>query len=537
MNKLDLSDYGDRLLPKILSLQAQQAGDTEYLITDDRRITFAQADDITNRLAAGLAELGVGSGDRVAFYIENGPECVLIPLAVNKLGAIWVPINTDYKGEWLSDTIVRSRCKVLITESGLQERIADVLPQLSDERFVVTGSAAAITLPNALSYDALCEYAPITPDYSKMNYGDTCAVLWTSGTTGRAKGVCQSHNCWIRPIVGAVSPMYNSREGDVIYNVLPLFNSGAWITAVARALIEGIPLVLEKRFSVTTFWDRIKQFGATQTFTLGAMHMFLWNAPARDDDKDNPLRIAQMVPMPEQLAQPFCERFGIELLPMGYGQSECMLICTAANHMGKIPFSAMGYPLDDMELALLDDNNEPVAAGEVGEVCIKPLQPHVIFNGYFEDPEAQANAYSGEWYHTGDLGKQDPSGAFWFVDRKKDAVRFGGRDISTMAVEMILRKHPAVKDVAAFGIPSKDIVGESELAVNIVLQADATATPEELARFVNDNAPYYFIPQFIEFVDALPYTPTNKVQKFKLREKGLGENAWSLKASGFEVKR
>lgn len=537
MNKLDLTDNSNRILPKLLTMQAQQAGDTEFLITDEKRLTFAQAEEECNRIAAGLAELGVQTGDRVCFYLESGVETVLLALATNKLGAIWVPINADYKGSWLSETIERSRAKVLVTEVALQERVQAVQASLHNEKLVVVGPQDNIQLAGAISFAALEDHAPIQPDYSDLNYGDTCAVLWTSGTTGKSKGVLQSHNSWIRPIAEAASIYFGSREGDVIYNVLPLYNSGAWITAVFRALYEGIPVVLEKRFSVTNFWDRVRHFGATQTFTLGAMHHFLWNTPASDSDKDNPLRIAQMVPMPEQLLKPFSERFAVELLPMGLGQSEAMLICTQVDCQGDVPFSSLGKPLADMEIALLDDDGNPVAEGEVGEICLKCLKPHIIFNGYFDDENATAEAYSGDWYHTGDMGKLDPTGSIWFVDRKKDALRYAGRNISTMEVEMVLRKHPMVKDVAAFGIASDDVQGESQLKLNIVLKPDADISHEQMAEYINDNAPYYFVPQYMEFVETLPYTPTNKVQKYKLREQGLTANTWSLKQSGYTVKR
>lgn len=537
MNKLDLSDNKNRILPKLLTMQAEQAGDTEFLITDERRLTFTETEQLTNSIAAGLKDLGVGKNDRVAFYLESGLETVLVALATNKLGAIWVPINADYKGSWLSETIERSRCKAIITEVSMQDRIEDVRSSLHGEKIIVAGPAEDIKIEGAITLDALCDHSPITPNYDDMDYGDTCAILWTSGTTGKSKGVLQSHNSWIRPIAEAASIYYNSQPGDVIYNVLPLFNSGAWITAIFRSLYEGIPVVLEKRFSVTSFWDRVRHFGATQTFTLGAMHIFLWNSPEKPDDKDNPLRVAQMVPMPETLAKPFSERFGVDLLPMGYGQSEVMVICTPAHHIGKVPFSSLGLPLDDMEIALLDDDNNEVADGEIGELCLKTLKPHIIFNGYFDDEKATADAFTGDWYHTGDLGKKDPSGAYWFVDRKKDALRYAGRNMSTMEVEMVVRKHPAVKDVAAFGIPSDEVQGESLLKLDIILKPETSVTHEEMAKFINDNAPYYFVPQYMEFVDTLPYTPTNKVQKFKLREKGLTPNTWSLKDSGFKVER
>src|SRR5690606_8096669 len=248
------------------------------------------------------------------------------------------------------------------------------------------------------------------------------------------------------------------------------------------------------------------------------------------------LRVAQMVPMPEQLREPFSQRSGIELLPMGLGQSEALVIFTPAYHMGKIPFASLGHPLPDMEVALLDDDGKPVAEGEVGEICIKCLKPHIIFNGYFNDEAATAEAFQGGWYHTGDMGKY-AGGTYWFVDRKKDALRYAGRNISSMEVEMIVRKHPAVKDVAAYGIPSTLSQGESELALQIVLKPDSNVSYEDMAKFINDNAPYYFVPQYMEFVETLPYTPTNKVQKYRLREQGITDKTWKLKESGYKVQR
>jgi len=534
MHRIDLSDSKNRILPKILWLQATRIPDAPFLIDENRQISFAEAEKLTGSLASGLRELGVSAGDRVAFLLQNCPEATLIALAVNKLQAIWVPVSTDYKGEWLADTIIRSRAKVLITDTSFEERVSSISEHLGDEKLVVVGESA---LPHAISFDDLLENTPFEPDLDAFDYGDTCAVVWTSGTTGRSKGVMVSYNGWLRPIHRGVSVIYDSQPGDVILNVLPLYHAAAWNTSIFRALTEGIPVVIEPGFSVTTFWDRIRRFGATQTFTLGAMHMFLWNAPRRSDDKDNPLRAMQAVPMPAEIKTPFEERFGVKILGTGYGQSECMVITTEAGRDGEVPSNSMGFPLDDADVRLFDDNDNEVAWGEVGEVRIRPLEANVVCNGYLNDPVATANAWRGEWFCTGDLARVDGQGAFFFADRKKDAIRFAGRNISTMEVESIVRRHPGVTDVAAFGIPAKEIAGEEELKIDVILVKNAPLSHETLARFINDNAPHYFVPRYINFVSTLPYTPTNKVQKFKLREKGLDKGTWDRKTSTFEVQR
>lgn len=538
MNKLDLSNIADRTFPVILRQQAEQNGDAAFLITDTTSISFAQADTISDCLAAGLQGLGIVKGDIVALFLGSRPEMVLLTLAINKLGALWTPINGDYKGQWLLDNLQMSRAKILITDDQYQDRIAEIEGQLEIETIVLLGDLEASALKNPVNYQQLLDQPPAALDYGNLHYGDNCAILWTSGTTGKSKGVLQSYNSWIRPVVDGCSLQYNSQPGDSIYCVLPLYHAAAWITSIYRALIEGIPCIIEPHFSVTTFWQRIKHFDATQTFLLGAMGAFLLNAPERDDDIETPLRLAQIVPLAPNQWPIFEQRFGLELIRTGLGQSECLLVMTQLENREDVPVYALGFPRDDTLVHLLNDEGYEVASGEVGEICIKPLRPHVLFNGYFDNPKATSEAYFGDYYRTGDLAKQDPvSGAYFYADRKKDALRFAGRNISTLEVESVVRMHPVVQDVAAFGITSELVESEQELKLNIILKEGSSCTAEELCRFINDNAPHYFVPRYLDFVDSLPYTPTNKVQKFKLREEGLGENTWDLKRSDYKVQR
>jgi crotonobetaine/carnitine-CoA ligase len=532
---LDLSDPAERIFPKVLRRQAQENGATPFLLDDAQQISFAEADTITDRLASGMQALGVSAGDRIGIYMGNCSEFVLITLAANKLGAIWVPVSTDYRGEWLRDTLVRSRCRMLFADTERASRLGELDGQQLPETLVVLGEAGAL---ESLDYRSLLDTPSVPLDFDSQHYGDTCAILWTSGTTGRSKGVMQNYNGWIRAITQGASPMFDSRPGDVIYCALPLFNTGAWITSVYRALLEGLPCVIEPRFSVSEFWSRIARFGATQTFLIGAMGVFLWNAPATPGDADTPLRKAMIVPFPPDLWRPFEERFGLEIITAGLGMSECQLIANQLRATVDLPPYALGYPPEDIDLRLCDDDGNEVPDGEVGEMCIRPLAPHVLFNGYFDNPEATATAFRGDYFLTGDMARKDPdTGALYFVDRKKDVVRFAGRNISTLEVESVFRRHPAVQDVAAFGIPAEEIASEDELKVNVVLKAGQTATAEDLCTFVADNAPHYFVPRYLEFVDSLPYTPTNKVQKYKLRSAGVNEATWDRQAAGFQVSR
>lgn len=536
--KLDLSHPRDRLLGKILDQQGEHSGDTRFLVTDDVSITFAEATDLTNRLAAGLAANGIGRGDRVVLLLGNCPEMVLLTLAANKIGAIWVPINTDFRGEWLKDAIERSRPNMIVTDTKLAPRLDEIQAgDLCTSRYIV-GSDEDAESQNCKPYSDLLQHLPISPDYSTQDYGDISAIMWTSGTTGKSKGVMQCHNNWIRAIVDGAARMYDSQDDDVCYCPLPLYNSGAWITCVYRALIEGIPLVLENKFSVSTFWERINHFGATQIFAVGAMGSFLMNVPESADDSNNSLRTALIVPMAPELWTAFEKRFGVRLLSAGMGMSECLLIANQLECSPDIPTYALGLPPHDLDLKLCNDDGEEVPDGEPGEICLREKAPHVLFKGYFDAPEATAQTYRGDWFLTGDMARRDPNtGVYFFSDRKKDSVRFAGRNISSMEVESVVRRHPEVADVAAYGIPSAEHASEDELKISVVRRPGSNLKEEDLCQFINDNAPYFFVPRYLDFVDSLPYTPTQKVQKYVLRERGNSETTWDLKRSTFKVSR
>jgi len=535
MNKLEFNDIHDRHIGRSIRMQAEQNGDTRFLVFDRTVYTFHETNAKVNELAAGLLQLGIGPGDRVVFYMSSAPEVMFLVLAVNKLGAVWVPVNSDYKGAWLEDTVNRGRARLLVTDDSHAGRIAAVAGQLNVERIAVLGDHAC--LAGALNFEEL--YAPSAgePDLSGMDYGDTAAVLWTSGTTGKSKGVMQSHNVWFRAALDG-DLMYETRPGDVAYNVMPMYNSGAWATSLFRALFCGITLAIDPSFSVTHFWERVRFYGATQSFTIGAMHMFLWNAPARPDDADNPLRELQAVPMPSELREPFAQRFGVRLLGQGLSQSEAMVIVRQdPRKRASWPAGSCGNPVDDIDVMLADDAGREVPVGEPGELWVRPHAPFLIFNGYFDDPEATANAFAGEWYKTGDMLRKDAEDNFFFVDRKKDAVRYKGRNISTYEVELVARRHPAIADCAAFGIPSEELASEDEIKLNVILKPGAQAGEREIAEFINDNAPYFFVPRYIEFVDELPYTPNQKIQKYRLREAGLTAATWDANKAGFRARR
>ncbi len=534
MNWLDISDPDDRLLGRCLRRQAEDNGDTDFLIEDTVHYSFARANELVNGYARGFSQAGVAKGEPVSFFMNSGAEIVFSALAINKLGGIWTPTNTDYKGVWLEEAFHGGGAKLLVADADLLPKVAE-LDSIPFEKVLVRGEPE-VDLP--IPIEPLSEFADLEgpePDDSDFHLGDPTCIQWTSGTTGKAKGVIQNHNVWIRAADRGARGS-GLIETDVIHNCLPLYHSGAWVANIFRGLICGVPVGMDPGFSVSDYWDRTRHYGATMVFTLGAMHMFLLNQPERDDDRDNPVRVASFIPTPEHLVPVFQERFGIEHISQGYGQSECMGAVTRMAGETYKP-NSLGTEIEAVEVALLDDDDRPVPIGETGEMCVRPREPYAIFNGYWRNPEATVEAWRNLWYHSGDLMRRDEDGEYFFVDRKQDFIRYKGRNISSFAVEASVNAHPAVAQSAAHGVVSAELEAEAEMKVCVVLNPGEELTAEELCRFVNDNAPHFFVPRYVEVMDELPATPTNRVRKFMLRERGVTPETWDGIAEGFEIRR
>ena len=537
MRWIDDGDADLLVVGNALRSQAEAIGDDVFLMGEDRRLSYVVVNDLANRYAHGLADLGVSRGDTVSILMTNSVDLVLVALAVNKLGAAWVPSNTANKGEWLRNNLDDGRAELLVTDLAHVDRVTDLGDDLPIGRAVVLGldEADRVGSLERLPFAVLDSGKTDDPGV-RVDRNDLSAVMWTSGTTGRSKGVMQSHGCWLTN-ASVLARSRGPRPGDAFYCCVPLFNSGGWSLNTFSALVSGLPIGIDAGFSVTEFWDRCRLYGASHILTLGAMHMFLWQAPPRDDDALNPVRLGACVPLPHELVGPFKERFGIEQVWQGFGQSEMMGWTLCDSSRDDWQPNSCGIVRPDLEVKLLDEDDREVPTGSVGEVCVRPRRPGVMFSGYFHQPEVTLQAFRNLWYHSGDLARFDEGGELYFVDRTADYMRFGGRNVASFDVERAVASHPDVIEVAAHGVPSAELESETEVKVCVILREGATVTEEELARHVNANAPHFLVPRYIEFVDDLPHTPTGRVQKFLLRERGLTEGTWDRVAAGYQVEK
>jgi carnitine-CoA ligase len=533
MHRLTLTDIEDRVLGRLLPAQAEHNGDSNWLMVGDDRYTFAAGHAEVEALAAGLAGLGIGRGDIVALMLENSAEYVFLVLALVRLGAVHVPVNTAFKGEYLRRLLEHASPRLVIVDESLGERLSPVLPGLPVEHVVVLGAVDAVDLAGkALSVEELRNGGGFVPAQD-IAYSDTVAILYTSGTTGRAKGAMQSHHYWYTA-TEAMAAGRDIRDGDIFHLCTPMFHAGAWLLNLYPSLLHGLPVGVESWFSVNDYWDSVRRYGATQLFTLGAMHMWLWNLPATAGDADQPGRVWTAVPLPGELWQPFKDRFGLDGVFSAYGQTEIMPAATADIRREAKPGSA-GWAQPNLELRVVDEHDVEVTAGETGELVVRPRTPESMFSGYFKMPDETLAAFRNLWYHTGDLVRIDEDGELFFVDRKADYLRRRGENISSLEVEEIIRRHPAVADVAVCGVPAAD--AEDEVKACVVARPDGQIDPVELAGYCADNLPYFAVPRYLEVLEELPRTPTGRVQKFVLRDRGVTDATWDRVAAGFEVRR
>jgi crotonobetaine/carnitine-CoA ligase len=537
---VDLARLTDRVVGRILSEQAEHDADARWLVSDDRVVTFGQARELASRIAGSLAGFGVGHGGVVAIHMDASIDLVLTGIGASELGARFAPMSTDYHGEFLARNIAASTAEVLVADAYLAERYAQLDSLAQVRHLVVTGPANldALRRPGleVHAWDELLASDPIAlPSVAK--YDDVLMMWWSSGTTGAPKGIMQTHAGLMQSAVYWIRDR-EIRADEVWYSCLPMYLGGAYTTALWPSLVSGTTVGIDARLSVSKFWDRVRHYQATQIFTLGAMHMFLMESAERPDDRDNPVRCAVPVPMPWSEVPKFKQRFGIPDVQQAYGQSEVPCRIFAAPDDGT-PWraNAIGRPVPWLEVRLVDENDQDVPVGEVGEIVVRPKEPFMLFAGYFNMPDVTAQTWRNLWHHTGDLARAEPDGQYFFADRKKDYIRYKGRNISMVEVEAVVAKHPDVADVAAFGRQSAELESEAEVALAVVPRPGSSLTPQQLARFVNDHAPYYFVPRYIEMVDDLPRNAQYKTDKVALRARPLAEGAWDRELVAFEVTR
>jgi carnitine-CoA ligase len=478
-----LPELTERTLPALLRRQ-ELYGERLLVRAHGEERTVSEMRDAAACRAGGLAAAGIGAGDRVALISENRLEVLELWLACAWLGAVFVPVNTALKGAQLEHVLADAEPKLVVREREL----------------------AALPLGE-----------PVPPH--EVEPGDPAAILYTSGTTGPSKGVVcpQEQWYWWALLTGEVLGL---EADDVLYTCLPLFHTNA-LNTFCQALLWGATYALGPRFSASRFWRRCAEAEGTVTYLLGPMVSILLRQPPSPDDRVHRVRIALAPATGAELHDPFRERFGVELID-AWGSTETNIVLSNT-HDDNRP-GTIGRVLEPFEARVVDEDDADVPDGVPGELVVRSREPHAIASGYFQRAEATAEAWRGGWFHTGDRVIRDPDGSFRFVDRIKDVIRRRGENISAFEVEQALQSHPDVAATAVFPVPSE--LGEDEVMACVVVRDGAAIEPADLVAFCDERLARFAVPRYLEFVEELPLTPSGKVEKYKLRARGVTRATW-----------
>lgn len=530
----DFANAGDASwLPSIraslgeeLHQAAAEVPDKVFIRMPGGEWTYRQVDSETDIVARGLAAQGVQRGQNVTLMLPNCIEFAVAWFALSKLGAVAAPVNTSFRGAILASAINLVKSQLILVHASLLAQLREILPELSMvEKIVVVGEAPLapeLYGRPVLAYAALCslESQDFALPWPEIRFSELSLLLYTSGTTGRSKAAMISH----RFILGQASLAIKGlglRGDDVLYCPYPMFHLDAAVMTIAPALLlRGVAAIGEK-FSVSGYWDEVRALGATVFDFMGATLTMLWKQAPRPNDRDNPARLGWGVPLPAWAPQ-FEERFGCRLVEL-YGLTEAGAMIYTPLDAPRRPGSC-GKPIGPFDVRLEDENGVPVPAGGAGELVIRPTEPSMIMDGYFGMPDESLKAFRNLWFHTGDVLRADDDGYLYFVGRRKDIVRRRGENISAAEVEMVVESHPDVLECAVIGVASE--MTEEEVMVCVVTRESTVVSAQVLADFCATRMARFMVPRYFRFLRALPKTPTDKVEKFRLLQQGITADTW-----------
>ena len=523
----------EQTLPQVLEKRVAQYGDKPWVVCGDRSFGYATVQARSRRLAAGLHDQGVRSGDTVLLMLPDGIEIVYGWCALARLGAIEISVNTHLRGNVLNHLINDSRAQTGIVHAEFLSRLLPAEPFPRLKKLIVAGEAseqdraAAAERYEWVEFDSCFVAEPVTNGIPAPRFNDVGAVMYTSGTTGPSKGVMITHAHSYEYAL-AVVELLELKSSDVYYNPLPLFHiAGQW-AAVYASCIRGASVVLAQGFSARSFWPDVRRHEATTTFLLGAMANWLSQADPRDDDADNPMERMLVVPLLPDI-ESFRKRFDV-LVSTTWGSTE--INCPTRSGFDLVDSKTCGHVTEDRyEVRIVDEDDMEVPTGVPGEAVVRAKEPWIVMAGYWNNPEATARAWRNQWVHSGDMLMKDERGNLYFTDRVKDAIRRSGENISSMEVENEINAYPPVTECAVVPVTSEHT--EQEVKAFLVLKEGAGDFDfGDFIRFLEPRMAYFMVPRYVEIIDALPKTQTGKIQKFELRERGNSDATWDRVAAG-----
>ncbi|MBM4761830.1 ATP-dependent acyl-CoA ligase [Bacillus sp. B15-48] len=525
---------GIQTFGRIVEHRAKQQPNARFVRFANVDLTYEQLHREGNKFANVMHTLGLSKGQTCAVMMPNSPEFLATWLGLARLGVIEVPINTAYRGDLLTYILNKAECQAIVISSQWVERIAAISQDIPNLKHVIVVGEMELSPSQSIcyhSYENLIEKASIEPVDVKITPFDPSLILFTSGTTGPSKGVVLSHRANFA-LAETCCDLMNYGPDDRLFTVFPLFHVNARYATILPALLAGSDVVMHERFSASKFWDICRAEQITSFTYMGSLLTMLMKQPEQSDDGDNPVRMIQGAPVPLEIYEDFEKRFNVKITE-AYGSTEVGL--AMINRAESFRKGSCGKAVATYEVEIHDENDQPCLVGEVGEIVVRPKGPGVLFSGYYGMPEATVETWRNLWFHTGDRGRMDEDGYFYFVDRKKDVIRRRGENISSYEIERVMNTHPKVQESALVGVPSE--LSEEEVLAVVKLREGEELSPEELLDFCQPRMAYFAVPRYIRFVKEFPRTPSQRIEKYKLRSEGITPDTWDRELIGYKVYR
>ena len=492
-------------LAVILRETAQRSPDKLVTIQGDSRMSYGELDELSGRLAAGLAASGIGPGDVVGLQLPNIPQFLVAYFGILKAGGVVVPLNVMLKAGEVAFHLRDSSAKMLITWTGALGEAARGAAEAGVTQVYAVGGGAGAT-----AFEQLLSAPPSGQALAQRDPADTAVIMYTSGTTGRPKGAELTH---LQLYMNADIPgrLFDVQPDDIVITVLPLFHVFGLSSIVNVCVRFGCTMSLIPRFDVATVLAAVERDRATIFEGVPAMFVALLACPALDSYDMSSLRIAISggASIPAPVLDAFEKRFGVLILE-GYGLTETASTTTFNVSATDRRAYSVGKPIWGTQTEVWDTDGKPLppGAGNVGEVVTSGLH---VMKGYLNKPEDTASVFTGNWFHTGDLGYFDEDGYLYIVGRSKELIIRGGYNVYPAEIEGVLHEHPAVAEAAVVGIPD-DRLGEEVMAF-LTLRPGAVLTAREAITFCRERVAAYKYPRIVEIRDGLPKNALGKILK------------------------
>lgn len=524
--------------PAIVRLQAVRYGERTFCsFSDGSSITFAGFEEQSTALANALAGLGVEEGDRVMALLHNSKEFLLTMLAAHKRKAIFVPINTELKGAFLEHQLRNAAPRVVFVDAELRAAFdtVDTSGIGVEVTVVVGGDASPLEGSAGFGFETLARTETTEVALPAIAPQDVCTIMFTSGTTGPAKGVLMPHaHCFYNAWIAMRSTRLTER--DRMYIAMPLFHGTASLLQLYASLLAGASVHIVKRFSASSWLSDVRACGATVTYAAGVMPEFIMKQPRVSDDHDNPLRLVWSVPVSDQWGPEFEQRFGVRLL-QAFGMTETCVPVWGSIEEPLLAGCAGRVVSEFFDVGVVNPaTDEHLPPGEIGEIVTRPKEPSCFMAGYFRMPERTVEAWRNLWFHTGDAGYFDAQGRLFYVDRIRDRIRRRGENISAFEVEEAICSHPEVLQCAVVGVKVDGAGGEDEVLAQVVVTSPGL-TARVLLDWCLPRVPRYALPRFIEIVSEIERTATGKIRKQAIRDAGVRATTWDRERAGYVVPR